>query len=63
MSLLLPLINTAREVAVLVTGKGKHSVLHQLSNIGLNDKNLPITYVNLTDGDMTWFIDLDAWIG
>lgn len=63
MSMLFSLINKAREVIVLVTGKGKHSVLHQIADIGLKDKNLPISYVNLTDGELSWYIDLDAWTG
>lgn len=63
MSLLPPLINRARGVVVLVTGKEKHSILHKISSIDSPIKTFPITYVNLTDGDLSWYVDLDAWIG
>ncbi|KAK3605552.1 hypothetical protein CHS0354_013193 [Potamilus streckersoni] len=63
MSLLLPLINKAREVIVLVTGKSKHGILQKLSEITSNNSELPITFVKPTDGNLTWYIDYGAWIG
>ena len=63
MSLLLPVLNNAREIAVLVTGKEKQEILRTIADIETKDKNFPITYITPREGNMTWFIDYDAWIG
>ena len=63
MSLLPPLINKAREVTVLVTGKEKHNILQKISDIDSVNKQYPVTYVSPLQGNMSWFIDTDAWIG
>jgi hexose-6-phosphate dehydrogenase len=63
MSLLPPLINKAREVTVLVTGKEKHSILQTISDINLTNKQYPITHVSPVSGNISWFIDMDAWLG
>lgn len=63
MSILPPLINNAREVTVLVTGKEKHHILQKLSETLSISKQYPITYVAPKSGNMSWYIDLEAWIG
>ncbi|XP_045174773.2 GDH/6PGL endoplasmic bifunctional protein-like isoform X2 [Mercenaria mercenaria] len=63
MSLLPPLINNAREVTVLVTTKEKHSILQKISDIQTRNKQYPITYVSPVSGNMSWFIDIEAWLG
>ena len=63
MSMLVPVLNNARDVAVLVTGTEKHDILKEISDIESKDKKFPITYISPKEGNMTWFIDYDAWIG
>ncbi|KAL3842278.1 hypothetical protein ACJMK2_020310 [Sinanodonta woodiana] len=63
MSLLLPLINKARDIIVLVTGKSKHGILQTLSEITSNNAKIPITLVKPADGNLTWYIDYGAWMG
>jgi len=63
MSLMLSVINSARNIAVLVTGIEKHAILHQLTESDGNNKHFPITFVKPTNGNLTWFIDYDSWLG
>ena len=63
MSLLLPVLNNARDITVLVIGKEKHNILKKISDIESKDKKFPITYISPKDGNMTWFVDYDAWMG
>ena len=63
MSLFLPVLNDARDIAVLVTGKEKQAILKTIADIETKDKNFPITYITPKEGNITWFIDYDAWIG
>ena len=63
MSLLLPVLNNARDIAVLVTGREKHDILKTIAEIQSKDKTFPITYISPKDGNMTWFVDYDSWIG
>lgn len=63
MSLLLPAINNAKDIAVLVTGKEKHDILKTISDIDTKHKRFPITHISPKEGNMTWFVDYDAWIG
>jgi 6-phosphogluconolactonase len=59
-----PLLNAAREVAVLVTGAGKAATLRriekQLKEHGPDRQNLPITGVDPNDGTLTWYLDAAA---
>ncbi|MFI4860996.1 MAG: 6-phosphogluconolactonase [Phycisphaerales bacterium JB063] len=61
-----PLINHAREVAVLLVGSGKHATLKQIEAQlakGTPDiQELPITGINPAPhgGEMTWFLDHGA---
>lgn len=61
-----PLLNAARQVAVLVTGSRKKETLQrvdqQLQETGPDVKNLPITGIDPSDpnGVLTWFLDTEA---
>jgi len=63
-----PLLNAAREVAVLVTGSKKAPKLHEieqrLTQPGADPKQLrdqlPIVGIAPTDGQLTWYLDADA---
>lgn len=59
-----PMLNAARTVAVLVVGEQKHQALkqaeRQLATQGPDPRNLPITGVRPTDGEMTWYLDAAA---
>lgn len=63
MSMLLPLLNIARQVTVLVTGTEKHNILQQISNMDAANQLFPITYIFPKSGNLTWYIDLEAWTG
>ncbi|WAR03153.1 G6PE-like protein [Mya arenaria] len=63
MSLLLSVINNARNIAIVVIGKDKHDIVHKLSTSLLNNSLYPITYVSANKGNTSWFIDMDAWLG
>ncbi|MCC6680346.1 MAG: 6-phosphogluconolactonase [Phycisphaeraceae bacterium] len=53
-----PLINAARQVAVLATGADKSQVIAQVRNAGKPDpRKLPITGVRPNNGAMIWFLD------
>ncbi|XP_044852163.1 GDH/6PGL endoplasmic bifunctional protein [Mauremys mutica] len=63
MSLSLPLINKARQVAVLVMGKGKHEITTQISRVGQEPRKWPISGVNPSSGQLVWYMDYDALLG
>ena len=62
MTLTLPVINQAREVAVLITGKTKHDIVRALPSDETNVAKYPVTGVDPNPGNMTWFIDVDAFL-
>lgn len=59
-----PLLNRARELAVLVTGASKRDTLRRVDEhvrAGAADaEQLPITGIDPDDGELTWFLDADA---
>ncbi|ESP04715.1 hypothetical protein LOTGIDRAFT_135691 [Lottia gigantea] len=59
MTLTLPVINRAKQISVLVTGKAKRKILKTLEKSDPGS-GLPILRVNPTDGEMTWYIDSNA---
>lgn len=63
MSLTLHAINQAKRVGVLVTGKGKHELVTQLSRVKDEPKKYPITGVRPSTGKLVWYIDYDALLG
>nr|XP_014430998.1 GDH/6PGL endoplasmic bifunctional protein [Pelodiscus sinensis] len=63
MSLSLPLLNKARQVAVLVMGKGKHEIATQISRVGQEPGKWPISGVMPSSGQLVWYMDYDALFG
>ncbi|NXP28217.1 G6PE protein, partial [Scytalopus superciliaris] len=63
MSLSLPLINKARQVFVLVLGKGKHDITTLLSRVGSEPKKWPISGVSPSSGQLVWYVDYEALLG
>lgn len=62
-----PLINHAREVAVLVTGTAKHPTLREVAEAYESGEpsfhQLPVTGVRPHAGSLTWFLDPEAAMG
>jgi 6-phosphogluconolactonase len=63
LSFTLPLINTAREVAFLVGGMDKASVLKTVLEENAPGEQYPSKLVNPTQGKLIWFIDRAAASG
>lgn len=63
MSLSLPLINKARQVFVLVLGKGKHDITTLLSRVGREPRKWPISGVSPSSGQLVWYVDYEALLG
>ncbi|NXK90694.1 G6PE protein, partial [Formicarius rufipectus] len=63
MSLSLPLINKARQVFVLVLGKGKHDITTLLSRVGHEPRKWPISGVSPSSGQLVWYVDYEALLG
>jgi 6-phosphogluconolactonase len=66
LTLTYPLLNAAREIAVLVMGENKHAALKKVAAqaaMGIDTQTLPITGIDPEScggGDMTWFLDKAA---
>lgn len=60
MSLSLPAINKARNVAVLVLGKGKHDIVTLISRATSNPNKWPIFGIKPTSGQLVWYIDYET---
>jgi len=64
LTLTLPAINSAHNVALLVTGAEKHSILQTVREIGNSSVNeYPVVGVAPTSGVLTWFVDYSAHFG
>ena len=63
MTLTLPAINKSSRIFVLVTGKKKHGIVLNLMNKTKSVLDYPMLGVHPSQGNMTWYIDYDAWIG
>jgi len=53
-------INNAKEVSFLVTGKSKTERVSEIFNKLEGYKELPSTYIRPTDGQLTFYLDKDA---
>ncbi len=64
LTLTYPLLNAARQAAVLVTGESKRATLNriaaQIRTQGRDPQTYPITGLDLADGELTWFADQAA---
>ncbi|XP_019367322.1 PREDICTED: GDH/6PGL endoplasmic bifunctional protein isoform X2 [Gavialis gangeticus] len=63
MSLSLPFINKARQVFILVLGRGKHEIITLLSRVGNEPKKWPISGVRPSSGQLVWYMDYEALLG
>jgi len=58
-----PLLNAARQLAVLCVGSKKAEALRRVAEqakAGRNPVNVPITGIQPTDGELTWYLDGEA---
>ncbi|KAK0060380.1 GDH/6PGL endoplasmic bifunctional protein [Biomphalaria pfeifferi] len=62
MTITLPLINKAKNVAIFVTGKHKRDIVNQLETSKSVDK-YPVLGVNPINGTVTWYMDYNAYTG
>ena len=53
-------INNARRIFILVTGIAKSQRIAEIMNNKKEAKKLPAYYVNPVDGQLTWYLDVDA---
>jgi 6-phosphogluconolactonase len=53
-------LNNAREVLFLATGKNKQEVLHNIFNDKLEAAIYPAYHVRPVEGKLSWFVDRDA---
>jgi 6-phosphogluconolactonase len=56
----LPLINKARNVFFVATGRGKAEIVAKICNPQMGTEKLPAQLVNPTDGELHWFLDRAA---
>ena len=63
MTMSLPLINMARNVVVLVFGKTKHLTLEAIAKDSTNIELYPVLNVKPASGNLTWYIDNEAFFG
>lgn len=64
LTLTLPVINSARSVAILVTGAGKSAILQTVREVENSSVNeYPVVGVEPTSGVLTWFVDYNALFG
>jgi 6-phosphogluconolactonase len=61
MTLTLPIVNRARRVLFLVTGRDKAEMLRRVHIEG--DESLPASHVHPGDGELLWLVDDAAWAG
>lgn len=56
-----PLLNAARQLAVLCVGQGKREALRRVAAAGeSNEEDVPISGIRPASGDLTWFLDTVA---
>lgn len=60
MTLTLPVLSLAKNIAVLILGKSKIGVVNKLLDGVVDIEGLPITGVVPVDGNLSWYIDNDA---
>ncbi len=59
-TLTLPVLNAAREVAFLVSGTDKAAILHEVLEGSAPDEKYPSRLVRPTSGKLIWFVDRAA---
>lgn len=61
-TLTLPVINAAREILFLVSGKSKSEIIQRIMSIKQPAKELPATMVNPQNGELHWMLDSEAMV-
>ena len=54
------IINNAKLVVFIVTGKNKANVLSKIMDVNKSKSVYPASFVNPKNGKLTWFLDLEA---
>jgi 6-phosphogluconolactonase len=54
------IINNAKHVVFLVTGKTKANILSKIIDVNNYKNKFPASLVNPVNGNLTWFLDMDA---
>ena len=59
-TLTFPILNNAREIRILVSGKNKSSIVQRVLHTPKPTKDLPATMIRPVDGNLRWLIDREA---
>jgi 6-phosphogluconolactonase len=59
-TLTFPVINSAREILFLASGKRKASIVQRVLGTMKSTKDLPATMVRSVDGRLRWMLDEEA---
>ncbi len=58
-----PVINNARSIVFLITGKAKYPRIKSILKDQRDFENLPAAYIKPTHGHLTWYLDDAAYEG
>ncbi|MHC4268520.1 MAG: 6-phosphogluconolactonase [Planctomycetota bacterium] len=61
-TLTLPVLNAAREIYFLVSGRSKSDIMQRIMSIKQPSKEFPATMVDPVNGELHWMLDSDAMI-
>ncbi len=61
-TLTLPVLNAAREILFLVSGKSKSEMVQRIMSIKQPAKELPATMVDPQNGELHWMLDSEAMV-
>ena len=61
-TLTLPVINAAREILFLVSGRSKSEIVQHIMSIKQPAKELPATMINPQNGELHWMLDSEAMV-
>lgn len=61
-TLTLPVLNAARKVLFLVSGKSKSEMVQRIMSNKQPDKEIPATMVNPQNGELHWMLDSEAMV-
>lgn len=59
-SMSIPIINQAKRITFIVTGKSKTKILRKIFSLSRRSKKYPATYVFPQKGSLEWYIDTNA---
>ncbi len=61
-TLTLPVLNAAREIYFLVSGRSKSDIIQRIMSIKQPSKELPATMVDPDNGELHWMLDSEAMV-